>query len=206
MNQTTDLRRVILDQSRTLLLEHGFDRISMRKIAQAVGCSATSIYLYFKNKDALLHALIEEGFERMYQLLSTLELSEFDPLRRIKLLCRGFIDFGLENPEYYEIMFQLHPKHMERYPVEKFRKARRNIDLIMHQIVEGNQQGIFYVQDARVVANVILATLHGGVSLLNAGRVDSRVGQESFIETIIASVMAGLKSTAQPGIHSETEV
>jgi AcrR family transcriptional regulator len=203
MNHPTDLRRVILDQSRSLLLEQGFDRISMRKIAQAVGCSATSIYLYFKNKDALLHALIEEGFERMYHSLVELDLNGLDPLKRIKKLCRGFIDFGLKNPEYYEIMFQLHPKHMERYPVEKFRKARRNIDLIMNQIIEGHQHGIFFIPDARVVANVILATLHGGVSLLNAGRVDSRVGQESFIETIIASVLAGLKSTAQPGIIAE---
>lgn len=203
MNQSTDLRSIILDQSRSILLEYGFDRFSMRKIAQAVGCSATSIYLYFKNKDDLLHALIEEGFERMYQTLSMLNISDNDPLNSIKVLCRGFIDFGLMNPEYYEIMFQLHPKHMERYPVEKYRKARRNIDMIMHQLVEGNHQEIFYIDNARVVANVILATLHGAVSLLNAGRVDSRVARESFIETIIASIMAGLKSTAKSGIQTE---
>lgn len=179
-----------------MLVEHGFDTLSMRRIANAVGCSATSIYLYFKNKDALLHALIEEGFDLMYQELQQLDIESLNSLERIEILCRTFIKFGLENPEYYEVMFQLHPKHMERYPVEKFRKARKNIDLIMYEIIEGHKLALFHIPDARVVANVILATLHGAVSLLNAKRVDARVGQESFIETIIHSVLAGLKSTA----------
>lgn len=195
MQNNSNLRRLILDQSRFMLVDSGFNKLSMRKIANAVGCSATSIYLYFKNKDALLHALIEEGFDKLYETLTSESMDGFEPLQRIESLCRKFIRFGIQNPEYFEIMFQLHPKHMERYPVEKFRKARKNIDLIMHELEGGNSRGIFNVPDPRVVANVILATLHGGVSLLNAGRVDSRVGHESFTETIIASVLAGLKST-----------
>lgn len=198
-----NLRRTILDQSRSMLVDRGFDNISMRKIANAVGCSATSIYLYFKNKDALLHALIEEGFQKLYDKLTAIDFNGLNPLKRIELLCRGFIKFGVENAEYYEIMFQLHPKHMERYPVEKFRKARRNIDLIMVEIQDGHRMGMFNIPDAKVVANVVLATLHGGVSLLNAGRVDSRVGHESFIETILASVLAGLKSTAHQPVRVE---
>lgn len=192
----SNLRRTILDQSRFMLIECGFDNLSMRKIAGKVGCSATSIYLYFKNKDDLLHALIEEGFDLLHEHLTSIKLAGLGHLSRIEKLCRGFITFGRENPEYYEIMFQLHPRHMERYPVEKFRRARRNIDLIMMEIQDGHQQEIFHIPDARAVANVILATLHGGISLLNAGRVDSRVGEDVFIETIIGSVLAGLKATA----------
>ncbi|MDX1502000.1 MAG: helix-turn-helix domain-containing protein, partial [Thermoanaerobaculia bacterium] len=49
----SDLRRTILDRTRHLLVEEGYNNLSMRKIARAVGCSATSIYLHFENKDAL---------------------------------------------------------------------------------------------------------------------------------------------------------
>ncbi|MFW6347664.1 MAG: TetR/AcrR family transcriptional regulator [Cyclonatronaceae bacterium] len=192
------LRRQILQVSRTLLLEKGFDRMSMRKIAASVGCSATSIYLYFKNKDDLLHALIEEGFELLYQnLIQVLErVPESQPEARIEGLCREFISFGMENPEYYEIMFQLHPKHMRRYPVEKYRKARRNIDLIMQHLEQGHKQQLFYIPDARLVANVILSTLHGGISLMNAGRIDVKVDRESYVETIVKSVLAGIRNAS----------
>ena len=192
------LRRQILQVSRTLLLEKGFDRMSMRKIAASVGCSATSIYLYFKNKDDLLHALIEEGFELLYQnLVQVLErVPESQPEARIEGLCREFIGFGMENPEYYEIMFQLHPKHMRRYPVEKYRKARRNIDLIMQHLEQGHNQQLFYIPDARLVANVILSTLHGGISLMNAGRIDVKVDRESYVETIVKSVLAGIRNAS----------
>lgn len=193
------LRRRILRVSRKLLLEKGFDRMSMRKIAASVGCSATSIYLYFKNKDDLLHALIEEGFDLLHQELTSIDgnLYPSGSEAHIEALCRTFIRFGMENPEYYEIMFQLHPKHMRRYPVEKYRKARRNIDLIMNSLEQGHEQKVFHIPDARLVSNVILSTLHGGISLMNAGRIDARVHRESYVETIIQSVLAGIRAASR---------
>ncbi len=185
------LRRSILDISRKMLVDEGFNRISMRKIAQKVGCSATSIYLYFKNKDALLHSLIEEGFEKLYEILSALNHPDKSPARKIEDYCRAFINFGLNNPEYYEIMFQLHPKHMERYPVEKFRRARRNTNLFMNALQELNDERMKSPEDARIWANVFVANIHGGISLLNAGRVDSRVEREKFIDTLVAGILAG---------------
>lgn len=225
-----------------MLLEVGFDRMSMRKIATSVGCSATSIYLYFTNKDDLLHALIEEGFDLLYDELVKVtseyftlvdpELPEKEVTRTngepsalsaspsvsaVKYAvptlvpkndsqallaealdgsCRSFIRFGMENPEYYEIMFQLHPKHMQRYPVEKYRKARRNIDLIGRILRCGHERNLFHIPngDTKLVANVILSTLHGGVSLMNAGRIDAKVDRNQYTEIIIQSILAGVKA------------
>ncbi len=201
MNNTpsvTPLRRQILIVSRKMLLEEGFDRISMRKIARSVGCSATSIYIYFKNKDDLLHALIEEGFDMLFDSITGIPVMQpgtgvdAGPEEKLEALCREFVRFGMDNPEYYEIMFQLHPKHMRRYPAEKFRKARKNIDLMMDVLNDGHNAGLFYVPDARLVANVIVSTLHGGISLMNAGRIDVKIDRVAYVETIIRSVLAGV--------------
>lgn len=191
----SSLRKNILTVSRKMLLEEGFDRMSMRKIASSVGFSATSIYLYFKNKDDLLHALIEEGFDLLYEALSQHPVvrANGDPFAVLETLCREFVRFGMENPEYYEIMFQLHPKHMQRYPVEKYRKARRNIDMIRHTLEQGQQQNLIKPHDSRLVANVILSTLHGGISLMNSGRIDVKVDKNAYVETIIHSVLAGVR-------------
>jgi AcrR family transcriptional regulator len=188
--QNGDLRRLILDTTRHLLVQEGYQNLSMRKIASAIDYSATSIYLHFDSKDALLHALIHEGMMQLYDALeATAEAHTSDLLGRLEALCRRFIDFGLNNPEYYEIMFQLHPERMERYPAEKYRQARRNLDFFADALAEGTEQGVFHVGDPQVSASTIWASLHGTVSLLLAERVDVRIERDAFIETAIQQTL-----------------
>lgn len=184
-----DLRRLILDTTRHLLVQEGYQNLSMRKIARSIDYSATSIYLYFDSKDALLHTLIDEGMTRLYESLS--EAQQANPVERLEALCERFITFGLDNPEYYEIMFLLHPEHMERYPAEKYRRARRNLDVIAATLSEGVDEGCFRVADPRVSASAVWASLHGAVSLLLAERVDIRIDREAFIRTTIQQTIRG---------------
>lgn len=189
----TDLRRLILDTTRHLLVEDGYTTLSMRKIARSIGYSATTIYLYFDNKDALFHALIDEGMERLYQALQVLEEEHPEDLvKRLEALCRGYVAFGLANPEYYEIMFTLHPKHMARYPAEKYRRGRRNLDLFARLLEAGIQQGVFLPVSPRVTASTIWAALHGIVSLLIAERVDIRIESDAFLEGALAQTFRGV--------------
>lgn len=189
----TDLRRLILDTTRHLLVQDGYKSLSMRKIAREIDYSATSIYLYFDNKDALFHALIDEGMEHLLEALKQADAEvPGDAPTRLQAICRQYIDFGLRNPEYYEVMFMLHPEHMERYPAEKYRRARRNLDLIAAVLSEGVAQGLFAMKDPRVTASTIWSALHGAVSLLLVQRVDIRIDRTDFIEETIAFVLQGV--------------
>lgn len=189
---STDLRRTILDTARRLLVENSYKSLSMRKIAGAIGYSATSIYLYFKNKDALFQALVEEGMDRLYDELKSAAQQSGDASARVEALCRTYIDFGLSNPEYYELMFMVRTDHMQRFPPEKYRRARRNLQRMEMALREGTEAGQFAVEDASAATNAIWATLHGAISLLLARRVDVRIGQEAFVEAAIAQVMQSL--------------
>lgn len=194
-----DLRRRILDTSRHLLVQEGYQDLSMRKIADAIGYSATSIYLYFDSKDELLHALIHEGMMELRDQLQTSAAEHTDaPVQCMRALCRGFVEFGLDNPEYYEIMFQLRPERMERYPPEKYRAARENLDLFAQALEEGVEAGIFEVDDIRVSANTVWASLHGTISLLLAERVDVRIDPDAFIDTAIRQALRGFRRTPAP--------
>lgn len=191
-----DLRRLILDTTRHLLVQEGYQNLSMRKIARSIDYSATSIYLYFDNKDALLHALIHEGMMQLFERLSgATEVHPEDPVNRLEALCERFISFGLENPEYYEIMFQLRPERMNRYPAEKYRQARRNLDFFRDALAKGDDAGVFDVEDPAVSASTVWASLHGTVSLLLAERVDVRIDRHEFIRTAIRQT---IRSYAQP--------
>jgi AcrR family transcriptional regulator len=186
---TTDLRRVILDTTRHLLVKEGYNNLSMRKIARATGYSATSIYLYFKNKDDLFHALIDEGYEQLYALNKQASEQHPDAVDRLQALCATYVTFGLQNPEYYEIMSLLHPERMARYPASKYRRARRSLDLIASTLTEGAKQGIFAFDDARVTASTIWASLHGFVSLLIAQRMDIGIDRATFIQAAIHHIV-----------------
>ena len=187
-----NLRRHILDTARHLLVTEGYQNLSMRKIADAIRYSATSIYLHFDGKDALLHALIHEGMMQLQEeLKETAAAFPDDAFRRLRALCRCFVDFGLANPEYYEIMFQLRPERMKRYPPEKYREARSNLDLFRRALEEGAEDGRFDLDDPDVLASTIWASLHGTVSLLLADRVDARIDQDTFIDAAIRRTLRG---------------
>lgn len=187
-----DLRRLILDTTRHLLVQEGYQNLSMRKIAREIEYSPTSIYLHFDSKDALLHALIHEGMMRLHhQLDAVAETHPEAPIARLRALCRCFIEFGLANPEYYEIMFQLRPERMERYPPEKYRAARRNLEFFAGALAEGTEAGQLSVDDATVSASTIWASLHGTVSLLLSERLDVQIDREDFIQTAIQQTIRG---------------
>ena len=171
---TGELRVSILEEARKILLADGYGHLSMRRIASAVGCTPTSIYLYFESKDDLVHALIEEGMERLFDQLAAVAEGSGDPARRFERMCRSYLEFGMENPEYYEIMFVVHPEQMTRFPSEKYRKARRSLQLFAELLEEargdapGDASG-----ELKVDASVLWSLLHGAATLMLARRLDT---------------------------------
>jgi len=191
------LRRAILDTARQLLTTVGYARLSMRNIAGKIGYSATSIYLYFESKDDLVHALIDEGVDLLNTRLTEADASSGAPEERLEAMCKAYVAFGLERPEYYEIMYVLHPEYIKRYPVEKYRKARRNLEIMAGAMKDGMQCGVFKEVDPMLAANLAWTQLHGVVTLLSSERVDKRIDPEQLIDTACQHVVAGMRSWGQ---------
>jgi len=188
---TTELRRAILEEARRVLIERGYPGLSMRPIARAVGCTATSIYLYFENKDALIHALIDEGMEMLHRQLETAAAGDGPVRQRMERLARAYLAFGLENPEYYEVMFMLHPERMARYPADRYRRARRNLERIHREMVAalGAEAG---GRDTWTEATLVWTSLHGTVSLLIAGRVDISIDRQVLLDAAVGQALRWL--------------
>lgn len=188
--QGSDLRRAILDTARKRLVEEGYQNLSMRKIANDIGYSATSIYLYFESKDNLVHTLIDEGMDKLNDALAQAKTQVTTPDDQLKALCEGYVRFGLENPEYYEIMFQLHPSRMERYPVDKYRKAKRNLEYFQDVLQKGHMKGVFSAKEPALGAHFIWTSLHGLVTLLVAKRVDANLDAQRMKSSVFDHLVA----------------
>jgi AcrR family transcriptional regulator len=193
-----DLRTTVLDSARRLLVQHGYAAVSMRKIADAAGCSVSSIYLYFANKDDLVHTLIDEGFQRWYGIVRSHAEVPLPPLPRLELHCREYVAWGLENPEFYEIMFMFHPDRMARYPKQLFRRATRSMDVLTELVAACVPGGFATADDARIAAHVVWAILHGVVTTILAERLDVRVDRARYIDLSINSAIAGVQRLTAP--------
>ena len=185
----TQIRQNILDTTRKLLVKYGYNSLSMRKIASDAGCALGTIYLYFDNKDVLIHSLIDEGFELMYTDICEDAEKYKAPQQKLESVCRNYISFGLEYPEYYEIMYLLHPERMKRYPREKFRRARRTFDLVAKILDDLALNRGIILQDSTLMSYSIWATLHGVVTILLAKRLDKKIDRNDLIDNVIQRIM-----------------
>jgi AcrR family transcriptional regulator len=191
MSEVKPLRDEILEISRSMLFKDGYKSLSMRKIAKKAGVTATSIYLYFENKDHLLHTLIEESVEDLSRYIEGKALPVGNSIDRFKAIIRGYVEFGLKFPEKYEIIYKVKSDSMARYPKEKFRKARRAYELLVKTIEESVENGQMDVEKPLIAAYSIWAQLHGVVSVISNGRLDSRINKEQFIEYSIEHIIQG---------------
>ncbi len=185
------LRAQILKAGRKMLLDEGFSRISMRKIASEIDVSATSIYLHFRNKDHLLYTLIEESIDELNQIIQQIIKTSRDPLEKIESIARSYVAFGLDRPQEYEVIFMLRPEEMPRYPKQKFRKAREGYEMIAEVIREGIERGRITEGNPLHAAYTIWAQLHGIVSVILSKRLDTRIPKNVFINHAVDHIMKG---------------
>src|SRR5260370_8016740 len=93
-----ELRQAILTAAGESFLEQGYERFSLRKVAERIGYSPTTIYLYFRNKDDLLFTVVDEGFVRFGQQLPAAAESQQAPHDRTTALARPSSPFAFQNP------------------------------------------------------------------------------------------------------------
>lgn len=104
------LRDEIMEATEQLLLETGSARaVSIRAVAEKVGVTAPSIYRHFADKTALIFDVCARHFAAIEDFCRARIEGIDDPIDRLVALGRGYIDFGIANPEPYRIMFMTRP-------------------------------------------------------------------------------------------------
>jgi AcrR family transcriptional regulator len=186
-----NLKQRIVDAARQVLLSDGYRNFSLRKIAREIDVSATSIYLYFENKDDLVHTLMEEAIERLNNQLAKSITMPDDPISKLETLAHEYITFALEHPREYQVIYLISSEEMTRYPKEKFRKARKGYEIVTNVLKEGVESGLIAEQKPRIAAYTFWAQLHGVMSVVLSKRLDTRINQEEFIEEAIEHIIKG---------------
>lgn len=179
--QKLEIRKMILDASMKLFIEHGYDNVTIRKIADIIEYSPTTVYLYFKDKDEIFYHLHEQGFALFAEINQNLAGID-NPLTRLHKMGENYLAFGLQNPEYYDIMFvQRGPMKalMERDDCE-WTFGEGALNTLKLTIDEAMQKGFLYKGNVEAAAMAIWGMVHGLVSLAIRERFDKLVPAEDI--------------------------
>jgi AcrR family transcriptional regulator len=166
--EKAQLRARILEAARYLFIRKGYEAVTMREVAARIGYTATALYYHFPDKESLLRELCELDFEALSAYFKRLGRIS-DPIERIRKTGQAYVNFGLEYPEHYRLMFMVrHPDP----PAEQLRIEKGNPDqdayaFLLRAVEEAMAAGRLLPQlkDPELVAQALWGCVHGLVAL-----------------------------------------
>jgi AcrR family transcriptional regulator len=115
--ERAETRERILEAAREMFVELGYEATTMRAIADRIEYTPTAIYHHFRNKEALLSELCAQDFRALATAFHRIGRIE-DPVERLRRAGRTYVEFGLEHPMQYQLMF------MTRKPPDIMKEIR----------------------------------------------------------------------------------
>ncbi len=189
-----ELRQEILDAARDMFVREGFENVSMRKIAEKIEYSPTTIYLYFKDKADLLDCICEETFARLVRKQNAIDQAVTDPIDRLKKGLRAYIEFGLKYPNHYKVALMMTEDFEERLQCERSREMGKKAYLhLRNEVARCAELGLLQVTDIDASAQVLWANIHGLTSLLITHPRFPWSDRNVLIDTSIDNSVAGLQ-------------
>lgn len=170
--EKVEMRELIFDAAVQMFAEEGFENTSIRGIAKRIEYSPATIYLYFKDKNELIYAIHEVGFTTLLQKMQTVLTIE-NPLERLREIGHIYIAFSLEQPEYYNLMFNL-MKPMQVLETEKpweWHSGKQAFAFLESVAQECIDLGVIKGRDAKSIAFYNWAFVHGLCNLHNSCRM-----------------------------------
>ena len=136
--RSEETKMMILESAGNLFATKGYDAVTIREIAKAAECSHTTIYLYFKDKEALLHQLsmppLQDLHNQLHQIVRKNTLTAEDKLKSIS---REYIHFCLKNRNMYDIFFNAKSSRVDiEEPELEINKLRIEIFELMKLVIQ----------------------------------------------------------------------
>jgi len=162
-----EFRREILNSARDLFIDVGYEKFSMRKLAEKIDYSPTTIYHYFKNKDDLLFAICEEVAEQFLTKLSHIRSIQSEPLEALRQAMLYLIEFAFDNPNQYKVFFLTRPNvYGTQEEFMKRESMARNSYFEFRRIVQVCiKAGKLRRMDIDVLSQVLATAPHGLITM-----------------------------------------
>jgi AcrR family transcriptional regulator len=152
-----------------LYLSDGIEGFSMRKLAKCVGCTAPALYRHYESKEEVIQEVVAEGYRQFSQYLYR-ALEGRTPSERFILAGKSYLDFALEQPALYEIIYM--PREIlggERHDDSVAAQACAIGQFWTDRVREMMDAGFLKEGDPFEVSVTLWAHAHGFLSLYHRG-------------------------------------
>jgi len=161
----------IFAAARQLFDQGGVEAVSMRRIAEKVGITPMAIYKHYPDKDALLNALMLDGFAAWEARVE--KVREAEPLAWLRAMGEAFLDFALHEPRRYEAAFLLKASAARKYPGDFLAGRSPVVSKFMALVEEARAQGLIADVPTIDITINFTALTQGLVDMYRAGRFAS---------------------------------
>jgi len=187
-----NLREALIEAALSLVEERGNPEFTLREVARRVGVTHAAPQRHFEDRAALVAAVAEEGFHGLHAHVEQgmRATDARDPAERLQALGVAYVQFAVQNPAHFRVMFSAELVDKSRHP--SLQAASRAVhDFLVQCIIEGQRQGCFVEGDPLELAFAAWSLVHGCAVLLVDGRGMGR-RPDDLIETVVARLETGL--------------
>ena len=98
-------RAGIIALAKRIFATEGYDALTMRRLALEAGVPTMSLYRYFPSKIALLRHIWDELLALSFEQARAASEPVAEPCERLAAFVGGFIDYWLQHPDHYLLVF-----------------------------------------------------------------------------------------------------
>lgn len=189
--EKTELRNKIISAAEELFAENGYQNISMRKIANKIEYSLPTIYQFFENKGDILFYIYNKNNGRLLNIFQEISNRECNIIEKLKNMSYAYVDFALENPNYYELAYMSNALRYEKNLVyhDEESPGFRVYNMLFNTVKACKEQGYFKEKDVEVISQCLWAGIHGLTSLFIAHNEFPWQDKRLLIENMISSLI-----------------
>ena len=202
VEEIAEVRERILDSALDILAKNGYDNLSMGRLGSRMNMTAANLYNYYGNKDEVLIAIHKKTFEMLLKNMRMAVGKETTPLERIRALANAYVDFGINNVNIYDIMFNRPIRQYSDYigtPQEalSFDEYNNSLKTLAYAVMVfrdyAETRPDLAKKDPKLLTIRHLSALHGIISLHNSRilfEMDDNPGAvlRSVIDNVIESL------------------
>ncbi|GAA0063758.1 TetR/AcrR family transcriptional regulator [Clostridium sp. CTA-1] len=189
------IRKKIIDTASQILVEEGYENLSIRKIANKIEYSPGIIYHYFKDKSEIVTLVVEQGYGRILKSINEVPVDNENPEKTIEQGLRKYIELMLQYPEQFRTVLMNDIKSIQEKVNmlhEGVSKDRKSIQQLCRLVELGIEKGKFRDMDIELTAQIIWTSTHGLLSRLILEKNISQQQRERLIDHHFQILISGL--------------
>jgi len=173
-----DLRNALIRATLELIPETGVRQLSLREVARRAGVSHGASYRHFQDKEALLAAVAEQGFNELASTLrAAAQSAAADPIAKLQAAGVAYVEFGMSHPQHLQVMFGGAIADLDAHPALQLatETAHNELRVVVAEILRGSasHSGV----NEEVVGAAAWSIVHGLTVLLADGQLRSVDGK-----------------------------